>query len=521
MHELEAGLRRYVACQLPRVLTQMDRDPGSPTFGCFDRNYWHYKIRDFPSAILQQGAFAVDALRRGAFGPVPDPAVVERRCAGSVNALGRQVDRAGGVDEYYPFERSYPAAAFGLWTAARLLADWQASAPELAAAVDREPLRRLADHVGRRAEAQAMNQQAAGLAGIALAAHAGLAPDRSARHADRLFAAQHPEGWFEEYGGPDFGYLTVTLDALADYHDATGDGRALAATDRAVDFLASLVGADGRLPSTLNSRNTDYVVPYGLARAGARNPRAAWLVHTLFRDAGDPRCFLWATDDRYHSHYVYASCVRCLEHLGRMLPPEPPPAQSSIWLPGCGYWVRWSEDRSWTVYVGARKGGLVRIQRRDGEPVVDHGWRIRDGDRLWSTNWWSDAWTVETGGPEERSIRVRGASQRVGYHVPRPWKHAALRLAAWFLRDRLVPLLKRLMIFRPSGAVGPAFERLVEVDGRGVRVADRLDVPPGVRVERSPRQNLRHVASADSFSFEELRAPAGADRTEWRWEPEP
>ncbi|HEX7181706.1 MAG TPA: hypothetical protein VF756_07675, partial [Thermoanaerobaculia bacterium] len=175
MNALESGLRRYVACQLPRVLTQMDRDPGSPTFGGFDRNHWHYKIRDFPSAILQQGAFVVDALRRGLLGPVPDPQAAERWCAGAVNALGRQVDRAGGVDEYYPYERSYPAAAFGLWAAARLLADWQASAPHLAARIDLEPLRRLADHVARRVEIQAMNQQAAGLAGLAFAARAGIA----------------------------------------------------------------------------------------------------------------------------------------------------------------------------------------------------------------------------------------------------------------------------------------------------------------------------------------------------------
>ncbi len=512
MDALEDGLRHYVSRQLPRVLTQMDRDPGSPTFGCFDRNYWHYKIRDFPSAILQQGAFAVDALRRSS----ESPEILVRWSAGAVNALGRLVDRTGGVDEYYPFERSYPAAAFGLWTAARLLADWQASAPRLAAAVDPEPLRRLADHVGRRVEVQAMNQQAAGLAGIVWAAQAGLAPDRSAGHADRLFAAQHVEGWFEEYGGPDFGYLTVTLDALADYHDATGDERALSAADRAVGFLAALVGADGRLPSTLNSRNTDYVVPYGLARAAARNPLASWLVHTLFRDAADPGCFLWATDDRYHAHYIYASCVRSLEHLGRMLPPEPPPVRTSVWLAGCGYWARWPEDRSWTVYVGARKGGLVRVHRRNGAPVADYGWRLEEGGRLWSTNWWSDVWTAET---EGNSIRIRGACQRVGYHVPRPWKHAVLRLAAWVLRDRLVPLLKRLMIFRPGGAVGPAFERLVEVDERGVRVTDRLEVPPGARAWRSPRQNLRHVASADSFSPEELHPPAGQDTEPgWRWE---
>jgi hypothetical protein len=533
------GLRAYALRQLPRVLTQMDRDPGSPTFGGFDRNHWHYKIRDFPSAILQQGVFTLEALRTGRLRPAEpaafDPVVLERWCVGAVNALGRQVDRAGGVDEYYPFERSFPAAAFALWAAARVMLGWREPAPHLLAAVRREPLARLAAGLARRREKRAMNQQAAAVAALALAERLGLAPEGTAApHADRLFAAQHPEGWFEEYGGPDFGYLTVTLDALADYHDATGDPRALAAADRAVEFLASLVGADGRLPSTLNSRNTDYVVPYGLCRLGSRGRRASWLVHTLFRDAGEPGHFLWATDDRYHSHYVYASCVRSLEHLDGLSEPEPPPEASEVRYEGCGHWARWAGDRSWTAFVAAGKGGLVRIHRREGPPWVDHGWRLREKGgseqppegRLWASNWWDpDSWSVDW---REGSVRLRGACRRVGYTASSPARHLALRLAAALLRHRLVPILKRLMIFRPGGDVGPAFERTVQVDDAGVEVRDRIDLPAGVCAERSPRQNLRHVASADSFSPEELlpglpgapeRDSAGALRAGWRWDP--
>ena len=33
---------------IPKILTLQDRNPHSPTYGCFDRNYWHYKIIDFP-----------------------------------------------------------------------------------------------------------------------------------------------------------------------------------------------------------------------------------------------------------------------------------------------------------------------------------------------------------------------------------------------------------------------------------------------------------------------------------------
>ena len=37
-----------------KLLTLQDRNPHSPNYGCFDRNYWHYKIIDFPSGMAQE-----------------------------------------------------------------------------------------------------------------------------------------------------------------------------------------------------------------------------------------------------------------------------------------------------------------------------------------------------------------------------------------------------------------------------------------------------------------------------------
>lgn len=500
---LKGQFQTYVQAQVPRVLTQLDRDPDSPTFGCFDRNYWHYKIRDFPSAILQQGLFTLEAIRTSSVALEAPADVIEGWCVGAVNALARQVDRQGGVDEYYPFERSYPAAAFSLYAICRVLGDWQTTAPDLLETVEMGPLQRLVNHLAGRRETQAVNQQAAGLAGLALASQfEGLSvPEPTlGQLATRLFDSQHPEGWFNEYGGPDFGYLTVTLDALADYHEATGDRRALEASDRAIGFLTDLVGADGRLPTTLNSRNTDYGVPYGLVRAASRNPLATWLVETLFQSLAAPTHPTWATDDRYHAHYIFASVVRSLPYLEVMLPARAPALKPEMWLPGCGFWIFWSPDRSWTAYVGANKGGLVRIHRLGQQPLVEAGWRIHQGQKLWTSNWWSADWQIHK---DTQEINLRGQCQRANFYLPTPAKHGILRLLAWIFHDKLIPLLKQRMIFRAGAAQGSLFERRVQISDRAVVIQDRISAQPGALARPSPRQNLRHVASADSFSPEE------------------
>ena len=54
-----SSFRQLLAEVLPRILSQCCRDPNSPAYGCFDRNFWHYRMRDFASIILQQGGYAV------------------------------------------------------------------------------------------------------------------------------------------------------------------------------------------------------------------------------------------------------------------------------------------------------------------------------------------------------------------------------------------------------------------------------------------------------------------------------
>ncbi len=504
---LAKTLTQYAERHAARVLTQLDRDPDSPTYGCFDRNYWHYKIRDFASSILQQGLFLLEALRQGQLSnPQVDSKIAGEWTLAAVNALSWQVDSAGRVDEYYPYEESYPAAAFGLYAVSKVLWQWQQEKSPLLARVDWRGLKRLARALSKRTEPQAANQFAAGLAGLAMAQHVPeleVKQKQVAKLADVFFELQHEEGWFPEYGGPDFGYLTVTIDALADYADATGDERAPAAAKKAISFLASLVGADGDLPWTLNSRNTDYITPYGLSRFAADDAEASLLLHQLFKNALKPEHFLANVDDRYHCHYVYASLVRSLPFAEAAVAPVGRAVGVQRLFAGCGYWVQHSAKNS--VYIGAKKGGLVRVHYTNKPAVVDHGWRVKNRHgQLFSNNWWQDDWVVTV---REHTVQVRGPLVRVGFQNSSPFKHVVLRMLALVLRKKLMPLLKNIMIFRPQAAKGPAFERTIVVDEKTVELTDGIAVCHDATAYVAPRQNRRHVASADSFHAEEGRAP--------------
>ena len=104
----------------PRILTQVCRDPGSPAFGSFDRNWWHYKIRDYSSIILQQGGYLIYLYSLLNNYTSYNDKLVELAKA-SVFFWAKRANRYGAFEEYYPWEKGYPPAAFSALAMAKLI----------------------------------------------------------------------------------------------------------------------------------------------------------------------------------------------------------------------------------------------------------------------------------------------------------------------------------------------------------------------------------------------------------------
>ena len=45
---------KEILVAVPRILSHLDRDPFSPTYGCFDREYWAWATKEFPNIDLQR-----------------------------------------------------------------------------------------------------------------------------------------------------------------------------------------------------------------------------------------------------------------------------------------------------------------------------------------------------------------------------------------------------------------------------------------------------------------------------------
>src|SRR5215470_4487342 len=93
---------------VPKILTLQDRNAHSPTYGCFDRAYWHYRTIDFPCGRAAELAwplalaFTLPIENNPCFG---DPAIREWAEAGLFFAA-RSAHGDGSCDDRFPFEKS-------------------------------------------------------------------------------------------------------------------------------------------------------------------------------------------------------------------------------------------------------------------------------------------------------------------------------------------------------------------------------------------------------------------------------
>lgn len=504
------ALERLARRQLPRMLTQVCRDPGSPYLGAWDRNWWHYKIRDFSSIILQQGGYVLHIASQLPIGESIGEAKLRSWAASSALFWNQRALRHGSFEEYYPYEQGYPPLAFSTLAIAKLIRDGVASLDEL-----RGGLKVAADQLLSRFEAQAANQQVAGTAAVAVIKK--LAPDLVDSKLfedllDRTFALQHDEGWFPEYDGPDLGYLTVTMDCLWDLYDVTNDERCVHSINGAMKYIAWFVDEPPHRAGMHNSRNTDYLVPYAIARLAAQQgplkETAIRVFHRLFEEADHPDHFFAAVDDRYWCHYIGHSVFRALAILNGSSALTQRASQGNelpFSQPGSGH-ARLN-GRDCTALISARKGAIVIVSWQNGSEATDFGWIVRRDNKEWVSHWWSMDWSIEL---SQDRVKTKGAMVPHQEHTSSPLKHMILRAGSFVLGKRMIGLLKKLLIFKKASD-GFGFERVVSFEGDILMIKDVFTgLNEADELIRAPRSSKRHVASADSWHREDAKPRIGS-----------
>lgn len=496
---------------LPRILSQINRDENVPDYGCCDRNHHHYKIRDFSSIIIQQAgytAYCASLLQENAHLAEGLRRVAKASCI----YWNKRAVKFRSFEEYYPWEEGYPPVAFSTLAVAKLALAGIVAPNEIF-----RGLQIAAKQLLNRFESQAANQQVAGTAALCQVRKLfpELVPaDKLEQIIVKTLDCQHNEGWYMEYGGQDLGYLSVTIDCLWDAFDATGDKRFRDSAFRALQYIGDFIAVSPRGIGMHNARNTDYIVPYGIARFLKENDTvqlAAFILNRILQGINTAGHFFYAVDDRYWCHYIGHSLYRAIPLLDKL---EDIQIENSIprnnFLNGTGH-LLWGGEKTFKALVSGKKGGILTLFDEHGCSISDFGWLVADGKKLWVTHWWCDQWKVKYA---DNTITAEGPLTAHTYAANTPFRHMILRGLSLFFGRRIITFLKEKLIFKKTGKSPYTFQRQITFLPDQVIVNDKLQLPPHTFPEPAKRASQRHVASADSFHFEDFcNAEAGCTIT--------
>ncbi|HXG93436.1 MAG TPA: hypothetical protein VNN73_13900 [Blastocatellia bacterium] len=348
--------------QIPKILTLLDRNPHSPTYGCFDRNFWHYRIIDFPSGMAQELALPLALAYKLDIpnNPFYQQAVIKDWVEAAILYAARSAHRDGSCDDYFPNERAGGAAAFSLFACIESYSLLGLNNP-----VAIGFFMRRADWLAHHHESGRLSNHQA-LIALCLELLSRLLKTKEWDEAkeqriERVLAWQSDEGWFQEYEGCDPGYHTLTLWCLTRLYELNPTAKLKDAIERAVRVASEFIHPDGSYGGEYGSRNTYNYFPHGFELAGRWMPEALTVNDRFLMGVrnGLAPCY---SDDHIIGHHAWNYLLAWRDYVEQR-PALAPRARGRVELKEAGLLI----DRRGAaeLYVALNKGGVFKLFRNE------------------------------------------------------------------------------------------------------------------------------------------------------------
>jgi hypothetical protein len=507
---------------IPRLLHLIDQNPYSPTYGCFDRAFWHYRTMDFPCGMSQEMVLplALAYAREYPGNKYYQTERLKELTEAAIRYMIKSSHKDGTCDDYFPYERAMGALVFSLYAATE--------AYQVIGMQDEEVedffLKRVHHLENENESGRLSNHQA--LAGLAAYNVFCITGDDKARKTgeDRValtLSWQDPnEGWYQEYEGADPGYHTCTIDFLAKYLQKRNDrGKEIEHTVlqsliKAVDFSWYFMHPDGSYGGEYGSRNTYHFYPHGLELMASHTEKAGQIADAFLQSADLDKRY-HNDDDRMTAHYVY-NFMQAWEDYNPERPDSINESKSCTdgkWMPNAKIFINWNTSESGDIQnyliTNQSKGGVLKIFDSKGCIASDTGLigELEDGTIVVSHLVQQDSKFTENFGKTLSTLEVQGDFCIRKANGMTVFKQLLLRL--WLVTiGRFNANLTRSIVQKIAITGKPKtsyrFKRVISVNSREVKVTDFI--PENMPLKRlSIGSDATSIYVANSLVFQESR----------------
>lgn len=401
--------------QIPRLLSRMDREAPSKTYGSFDRTYWGWKFTDFSGPRFQEGLYALSWLYKADFkdNPYRKNKRLKEWIAAGFRYWQSLQHNDGSFDEAYPFERSLAATAFtGFYLGEAYLKIKDDLEPGQRDSIEKTFIK-AGIWLCRNDEHHGVLSNHLAVAAAALDVFSSITgnknfADRRDYFIARILAHQSEEGWYEEYGGADFGYQTHGTFYLACIWRSTRSAELLESLKLSVKLISHFIHPNRTLGGEYGSRNTSFYFPAGFEILASVCQEAAAIAKFMRQSISQQNAAGLAMMDAYNFCPMLNNYFFAHDHADEIngdltLPFE---KEGRYEFPQAGLLVH--VTKSYQAIFAPSKGGVLKIYSKNpaGSVFSDCGYWILtdDGSRISSqsfsrlneTSYSTDGGTVST-----------------------------------------------------------------------------------------------------------------------------
>jgi hypothetical protein len=371
---------------LPQILTMLDQNPLSPTYGCGDRQFWLYKSTDFPCGMY--GEFALPlALAFSKDFPNNPYHNQERIKQLAVAVIHNQIltsHKDGSNDDFYPNEKAMGSTGFTLFAMAETIRLLNITDDDILEFLHRRATwLATGDESGRLTNHHALN--ALGVFMISQTTNDSKLLKSATEIRDRVLSWQTDEGWFPEYGGFDAGYHSFTIGFLAYLRHLSGDDTFTKPLLNAIDLSAELVAPDGTYGGEFGSRNSYHFLPHGFELMAPEYGPARY-VADKFLTALKNGTRSYLDENRTFCHYQYNFLMSWIDFADRENCSNWAPKNGIKKFPTAGI-ISVRNDTTHSI-ISTKKGGTLKASTSLAPVASDTGPVIADSANksYWATS---------------------------------------------------------------------------------------------------------------------------------------
>jgi hypothetical protein len=484
--------------QIPRLLSLMDRKKSSKTYGCGDRYYWRYKIIDFPSANFQIAALPLALIYTNEYSSniyYKHPKIRDFAIA-AMEFLSETQNPDGTLNDGYPFIWSVAAVAFPTYTISEAYLLLHDDLKESSKNVILETLEKAGKWLLKSHDIDVTNQESGAL--IALYNLYQITGDERYRNGAEtkmklILKNQSSEGWFNEYGGGDIAYLTITIDSLAKYYQKTGNKELLKILDKAIEFISYFVHPNGTMGGEYASRNPEFIIPSGFEILSEEIPLARAIADSNILALNQSQIISPITLDDTYLCWMLHTYFQAYDNYH-------PRTQSNVVLPYMklsitkyfpqAKYIVIKKDNYYMV-IGASKGGVIRVYGCKDSPDLifsDCGYIgiLSNSEKVSSQ--WLDYSNEILFDENNDFVAISGTFHKINETLFTPVKMVLSRIGLAtisrmpFAREKLYQRLRKIMI-TGNITVPIEFTRKISYSEEKVIILDVLNFNKDLRFE--------------------------------------